>query len=189
MYENNLWTLHPSILNEEDNIDGMLINAIEYDSQGVIWIGAGDYENTDFGKIAFKTEDDWHFLDNNSEELPGVNLFKESLYDLNTIYAASNDGLLIIDTNCLTLSTSDYIAESNDVTVFPNPSTGILNISMKNSRPFSFQLINSLGQIVLSKTNFLNQTIDISRFSSGVYTLIMQIEDKTLNKKILKFNK
>jgi len=192
-YKNYLWSLehsfeNPSIFNEQETIDGLIINAIEFDIDGVFWVGAGNYDNSSFGKIAYKIENDWKFLDNNSEELPGVNLFVESQYDLDIIYAASNNGLLIINTNCLTLSTVDYQAESNDVVIFPNPTNGVLNIDIKDSKTFSFQLINYLGQIVLSETDFSNNTIDLSRFASGVYNLVIELEASRVNKKILKFS-
>lgn len=193
-FENDNWLIEhnentPTIFNDMDNISGLVANAVKFDSQGYLWIGAGEPENTGDGKIAFKGQNDWQFLDNNSQMLPGVNLFEESQYDSETIYAASNDGLIIINTSCLSLSTNDYEYDSNAVTMYPNPTTGILNITFKNNKPFAFQLINSLGQVVLSKANFLNQTIDLSTYASGVYTLLIQLEDKIINTKILKFNK
>lgn len=188
MYENDLWSLHPAIFNEEDNIDGMLINAIEFDLEGDLWIAAGDYNNTTSGKIAFKYQDEWNFIDDELSDLPGVNVFKESQYDANIMYAASNDGLLIINKDCLRLSTEEYKYNSDLVSVFPNPASGNLNIKIKNSQFFSFQLINSLGQIVLSETDVLNNSIDISKVASGFYNLVIEVENTIVNKKVLKLN-
>ncbi|MFK7781217.1 T9SS type A sorting domain-containing protein [Psychroserpens sp.] len=192
-YENNIWAFehsveNPSILNEQENINGLMINAIEFDMNGVFWVGAGNYENTSFGKIAYKIENDWAFIDNNTEELPGVNLFEESQYDFDIMYAATNDGLLIIDTNCLELlSTEDFENESNMVTIFPNPTTGLLNINTNLNRSLSIRLINNIGQVLQSQTDFRNDSIDLSNYSAGVYTLILEFDNKTVLKKILKF--
>lgn len=189
-FENNVWTNQHSpnnltILNDSDNIEGLVVNAIKYNSQGVLWIGAGEYDNSSSGKIAFRIENNWEFLDNNSETLPGVNLFEESQYDSNTVYAASNDGLIILDLNCLALSIEDYETTSNDVLVFPNPTTEILNIKLKNDSLFSFQLINVLGQKVAFETDVNHKTIDVSRYSSGLYNLVIYTNNSILKKKIL----
>lgn len=192
-FENNIWKEehsqnNPSVFNDVENIEGFLVNAIEYDLEGTLWLAAGEYDNTGSGKIAYKNEDDWMFLQHDLLELPGVNIFTESLYDSNIMYAASNDGLLIINTSCLPLSIDEFDEGLNLVSVFPNPTNGVLNLNSRSNEPFSFQLINSLGQIVLAQSDYLNKTIDLSKFDSGVYYLVIKLKNSIINKKILKFN-
>ncbi len=192
-FENNTWfnehsQNNPSIFNDIDNIEGLIVNAIKYDSKDILWIGAGEYENAGNGKIAFKTEGNWEFLDSNSQILPGINFFEESQNDSDIIYAASNNGLLIINSNCALLTIEDSQQESNDISIFPNPTSGILNINSKHNKPFSVEIINSLGQIVFSKTDISNNYIDLSILASGFYNLLIVFENSIVNKKILKFN-
>ena len=158
-FENDDWSIEhsqetPSILNAEENIDNLLINAIEFDFDGDLWIGAGDYQNTTSGKIAYKHQDEWSFVYDELSDMPGINIFKESQYDSNLMYAASNDGLIILNKNCLRLSIENVNAVSNEISIYPNPTNNILYISYDKGESFSFQIINSLGQVILTQTNF-----------------------------------
>jgi hypothetical protein len=59
------------------------------------------------------------------------------------------------------------------VEVYPNPSSGLLNINLKNSSSFIIcQIYKFDGTMVKSwVTDQVNQSIDISNFSDGVYLL------------------
>jgi hypothetical protein len=69
--------------------------------------------------------------------------------------------------------------------IFPNPTKGILNVQSD----FNVKLIrlyDNQGKIVFSKT--LNQKktqIDVSMFEPGVYFISLEIEDKTVLRKIV----
>lgn len=68
-------------------------------------------------------------------------------------------------------ATSTNIADikntNNDVKVFPNPTSSILNIEVKGQTQIT--VVNVLGDVVLSETiNDLNK-IDVSNLTSGVY--------------------
>jgi hypothetical protein len=64
--------------------------------------------------------------------------------------------------------------ESKDINVYPNPSTGLLNIDFKNSgKGCILQIINEAGQVVYKEkiSDFTAglRTFDLTRLSAGVY--------------------
>ena len=53
---------------------------------------------------------------------------------------------------------------------YPNPAASVLNITA-DSKPFTINLYNSLGQVVLSKQIIGNTSIEIDQLPRGVYTV------------------
>lgn len=76
------------------------------------------------------------------------------------------------------------------VNVFPNPTTGLLNINLKDveSNQTTVQVFNALGQVVLQKeaTDENNLTIDLSQKTSGVYTIQIVNGAQQFTEKIIK---
>lgn len=61
----------------------------------------------------------------------------------------------------------------NLIQIYPNPSNDVLNVITKED--YQVQIINALGQMVLQQTTNDGMTqIDVSRLSSGCYTLILK---------------
>lgn len=54
-----------------------------------------------------------------------------------------------------------------NVNIYPNPSTGIVNISM--DKDWELVIINSLGQTIVAREGFGTSTIDLSNEPSGLY--------------------
>ncbi len=79
-----------------------------------------------------------------------------------------------------TMSVGEPIGIENNVKVYPNPSTDVLNIEfLGNEIETQIQLINAYGEVVATKTiNPINGTnvteLDISDVASGAYYLIIQ---------------
>ena len=89
-------------------------------------------------------------------------------------------------TNKSSLPPVDSTAE-REIVVFPNPATTEISLRMKGFElPSHFELINSLGQIVHRK-NIVNAltTINISRFSNGVYYVKVYFSDESVSKKLI----
>lgn len=65
------------------------------------------------------------------------------------------------------------IEDKDEINIYPNPSTGIVNISNINSLS-SFQFYNTMGVEIFPKINISNAEIqaDFSEFPSGVYLFI-----------------
>ncbi len=80
------------------------------------------------------------------------------------------------------------LTNSNDLSIYPNPTSGLLNITT-TAATATIEVYNLMGQNVMSKTltNGTN-TIDISNLSNGVYTIhVMQNNALTVGK-IIKVN-
>src|SRR5690606_18989118 len=96
---------------------------------------------------------------------------------------------LIVTGSDLTLSTNS-VALENEISIWPNPATDILNISFKNIiDKTTIALYDIQGREVyvqsLSQFSPNQQTINTSGFSSGMYLLKINSGSQTLNKKVI----
>ncbi|WP_298551430.1 BNR-4 repeat-containing protein [uncultured Algibacter sp.] len=71
----------------------------------------------------------------------------------------------------------------NDVAVYPNPSEGVFNIQ-SNIKNLEYTLVNIQGQI-LDKGKVLQNQVDFSKFSQGVYFLKLTNNNDNLVKRIV----
>lgn len=62
----------------------------------------------------------------------------------------------------------ETIAE-NGVSVYPNPTSGVVNVSNKSGLTNTIQVIDVTGKELLSKTVSSGTTIDLSSFGTGIY--------------------
>ncbi|MEI8137631.1 MAG: T9SS type A sorting domain-containing protein, partial [Bacteroidota bacterium] len=74
-----------------------------------------------------------------------------------------------------------------DINIYPNPSTGIVNIDFLNSSQnlnYKLQITNTLGQEVY-QTNLNNtkSTINVQTLKSGIYFLNIKQNDNVLSAK------
>ncbi|WP_223034233.1 T9SS type A sorting domain-containing protein [Hanstruepera marina] len=82
-----------------------------------------------------------------------------------------------------TLSIDDYSAE--DISIYPNPTTNILNVKLNNYEALDYTVYNALGQKVLnSKLNAEIESIDVSHLKNGIY--LLTIKDANLTYKFIK---
>lgn len=136
-----------------DKGDGLFIST---NSEGVVYtpnLGAS-FQNTNTDQ-AF-----WALEALSVNTIQGFNPFSFSkpyaLYELNaTVLSVDND------------------LRSNGVSIFPNPSSGVLSVESQNSE--SFRIYNSQGAYIDSKPT--NEMIDISSLKSGMY--LIRVADQT----------
>lgn len=112
----------------------------------------------------------------------------------------TDDGTIIFDGNgrfrgeqstsisiVSTLSKNDEILEKN-ITIFPNPTSGLLNIQINNSvRDLKYEVINLLGQNLQSGIIRNNEPINLGSLANAVYLVkITDVErNASLTKKIV----
>ncbi len=82
----------------------------------------------------------------------------------------------------------DEITPAPSVSVFPNPTTGMVQLTFSNfkSSPQLLEIYNALGQTVFTTTN-LSQTpanIDLSGFLKGIYSVKIYNATETYTQKI-----
>ena len=66
------------------------------------------------------------------------------------------------------------------VSVYPNPSNGVININIEDNRDYSIEITNILGEIVMLKDINSNSTIDLGVFGKGTY--LVKISNSELSK-------
>lgn len=80
-----------------------------------------------------------------------------------------------IDTCLLPFQNSSIsdISESYQISIYPNPSSGVLNVFAPNElHAPPFQIINQVGQVLMEgRINSKNQKIDVNSLSTGFYSL------------------
>ncbi|WP_298303610.1 T9SS type A sorting domain-containing protein [Flavobacterium sp.] len=82
------------------------------------------------------------------------------------------------------LSTNETIAITNEVVVYPNPSSGIVNFKSKNNQSLgNMEVYDALGRTVLEiTTTDFETTITLER---GLYFVSIKNENGTTNKKVI----
>jgi hypothetical protein len=89
----------------------------------------------------------------------------------NEFGCTDNDIVAVISDACLGIEDNEQV----QLNVFPNPSNGMFTISHTMNGTSQFVLLDAQGRSVLQFSNNLNEfTLDLSNYSSGVYTLMIQ---------------
>ena len=74
---------------------------------------------------------------------------------------------------------------SNEINIYPNPSTGIFTIT-STEKISSIEIVNILGEKVFTSTiNHQPSTIDLSSHPNGIYFVHLQTEQGAANKKLI----
>lgn len=88
--------------------------------------------------------------------------------------------------NCNATMSIEDISNSNQIAVYPNPATSILNIDAKKEIT-SVKLNDVSGKTVISKkAASLNEKLNIQHLPKGVYILTVEMKGETVTKKIIK---
>ena len=73
------------------------------------------------------------------------------------------------------------IAErENDLNVYPNPTSNYINIS----KIVDVRVFNIVGKLIISEEQ--TNTLDVSSFKPGIYNIVIEYKNKTINKRIIK---
>lgn len=91
---------------------------------------------------------------------------------------------LVIDSTSST-GITDVNFES-DFSIFPNPTTGILNINSKGSDKFSAVIFNSLGKKIEEIQSVQHLQLNINNYSTGIYFIQIQSNKNLITRKIIK---
>ena len=80
--------------------------------------------------------------------------------------------------------------ELNKIAIFPNPSTGIFNISTKNVVLDKVQVTDVTGKIILTLSDLAknndNVLLNLSAFSNGIYFVKITSQSQSTVKRIIK---
>ncbi|WP_289045243.1 T9SS type A sorting domain-containing protein [uncultured Olleya sp.] len=122
----------------------------------------------------------WQLI--NNQQLLSVASTTSSYYfdqDMVTVFVGTSDlGLMEYNIDLSTLGVPEFTDVDQKITVYPNPASNLINISIKNGGVSQVVLYSVTGSKI--KTFNDQSNLDISNLASGIY--ILQIQD--LNKKM-----
>jgi len=74
------------------------------------------------------------------------------------------------------------------LTISPNPTSDVFHIRSKNASILNVEVYDITGKLIQQNNsiNHLNTSIDISKYNSGLYHVIIHTESGIINKKVLK---
>ena len=100
------------------------------------------------------------------------------------IHCVSNDHFVFLIDDINVATNLSIVELSNDIQIYPNPSTGIVNIN--NVAGSTVLVYNVLGEVVSSIEN-ANQfnTVDLSTYANGTYMVKVLTNDNVITKKIV----
>ena len=135
------------------------------------------FQNTSIGATQYT----WYFGDNTQNTLINpIHTYSDSI-NHNVILYASNGCGIDYYSEVLTQNPTTNVHEytSNNLKIYPNPSSGIFTIALGNSdRNQKVEVLNSYGQIVYESAieNQTSATIDLSRQAKGMYFIKVRSE-------------
>ena len=97
-------------------------------------------------------------------------------------------GLFILD-GTQVLGVKEELIHSSDVLIFPNPNTGMLIVTSNSlaNEKMQIEIYDNEGKKILYVTNYIaGSSVDLSRFSAGIYLLKIADSTSLLTKKIIK---
>lgn len=172
-------------------------------------VANGDTAITAFSAEPIEVSIDIENLGNfNGWTTSGTGVFSNP-YSLETVYTPSNNDFNNIDlvltaeyTGCayktyqheIAVHFSHLSVNTNDaahLNIHPNPTEGIINISVENlTSNVQITVYNNIGQVVLTQNesveNGLSTSIDIQDLTDGMYILQIRSEENIWTKKIIK---
>ncbi len=99
--------------------------------------------------------------------------------NIENLSSIGNDDIFIAKYN--TPVGINFISESNDLIIYPNPTTGKFTIDI--SVFDKIEILNTLGQVVIETKK---QNIDIRNLSDGIYLVKVSLGNETISEKIIK---
>ncbi|OFX16556.1 MAG: hypothetical protein A2033_08400 [Bacteroidetes bacterium GWA2_31_9] len=86
-----------------------------------------------------------------------------------------------------TISSVETVSENTEINVFPNPSTGIINVNFDEATSITVE--NILGSVVynekLNNSGSRNMSIDLTGYANGIYVVNVINGDKSSKHKVL----
>jgi hypothetical protein len=81
------------------------------------------------------------------------------------------------------ISVEEFNKNTNDISVYPNPSSNKINI--KSHQSYAIELIDMYGKLIDSSPSTTNKVIDVSLLPNGIYMLKFNNENSSITKKII----
>ena len=75
----------------------------------------------------------------------------------------------------------------NNISIYPNPSSGIFNIKMKSISDFQYNIYDITGKEMTARTEVMNNTfqLDLSTYSKGIYFFKVYSSEGAITQKLI----
>lgn len=82
----------------------------------------------------------------------------------------------------------DQLHSTNSLNIYPNPFTDLFSIEIQQMKVETLSILNCTGQTVFVSDKALSNRIDVdfSKFSAGIYFIVVNAEGKVFSQKIIK---
>ena len=97
--------------------------------------------------------------------------------------------------NQLLITSTGDLNDGFDLSLYPNPSKGSISLKFNSAeeRNMEISVVDQVGKVVRDNVNYSAKgddtySIDVSDLSPGIYYLHLQMDDKTLSRKIILMN-
>ena len=169
----NTWT------NVSGSLSNVPVNCIVY----VNYSNDALYIGTDFGVYYMdNTMTDWVAFDNGLPHVI-VDELEIQYYSKKLRAATYGRGLWETDIHISGLNVGEYPDEVN-MSVYPNPSTGLFHVRSQRSKIVTVKVFNLLGEeIINNRINAQQTTIDLTGYTKGIYFVWLEDENKNTSKK------
>ena len=97
------------------------------------------------------------------------------------------DDIVIFNCSEASLAVNELDFISKNVSIYPNPSTGVFNIKMKGIVDYNLDIYDLTGKVIYSKIN-INENdskIDLSNYAKGLYLIKITSMTGSVTKKLL----
>ncbi|MDD2563387.1 MAG: T9SS type A sorting domain-containing protein, partial [Salinivirgaceae bacterium] len=165
---------------------------IAIDENNIKWIGTDDVAGNSGGLISFD-DINWTVYNTSNSGLSYSTVISINIDQYDNKWIASwRCGVGVFNENGVVLSVEDNEItnrEITDLTIYPNPSNGVLNIETENGLKMNSIEITALnGVVVKSHQVYTNekQVIDINNLPNGIYLLRVTTEESYLTTKLIK---
>jgi hypothetical protein len=134
----------------------------------------------------------WVDCDDSYSEIPGATAQSFTASSNGSYAVIVNDGTCSDTSDCYTVMDVGF-DELNDellVQLHPNPTDGILYLNVATTEGYTYQLINIVGETILSSDGVKNGNVQISldHLPAGQYFLKVNVVDKVMTKKVVLAN-
>lgn len=181
-YQTFIYDSVPKITDGNYTIEGY-VTAMDHDLDGLLWCGTFSNDSAD-PEIAYLNETGWHILTKSDTVFSSVNKIHASKFDSKNIYVGTSNGLRIIDKSCLGLTQSVlYHEDGLELIVYPNPSDGLINISI-NEPITAIEVLALDGKRIENRARISDQ-IDLSYLTPGIYILKIEVSGDFLFQKVM----
>lgn len=113
-------------------------------------------------------------------------VFCYGAYDAGSVYTANlrtDISFLATCNDCANVSVEEM--EKENITVYPNPASSNLTVTLAGDEAATVQLFNLVGQQVYSETAVNSASINVSSFKAGVYMLKVSQNGKVYTSKVV----